>query len=121
MTDRQKAMHDFSLHQDTLLWSRVQTLIAIQSGTLAGTYFLQSSNRPMAIVLMCLGIALTLLLFFIMLHDQIARDQASDDSGVPWTKWARRWYAPLSGGESMCLVYLLLVAADISLLAWVAT
>src|SRR4051812_6947798 len=84
LTDKQKLKHAYGVHQDSLLWSRVQTLIAIQGATIGGTYYSrQYLYGPMLVA--WLGVVLTGLLWIIAERDQIHREQSRKESGVPAT------------------------------------
>lgn len=121
ITDAQKAKHDYSIHQDRLLWSRIQILIAIQSVTVAGTYYLLLTDpkRPDYAVaypwlLTGLGILLTFALWILAERDQLHRDRSLAASGVLATDLTDVGFPFIpSGGTIIRFVILLLVFADI--------
>jgi hypothetical protein len=67
-----RSVLSMALHQDRLLWSRVQLLIAVQGAVLAGSYALRASWLAPAIL--GFGAALTLLLISLVEKDQLDRD-----------------------------------------------
>jgi hypothetical protein len=114
-----KSKDAFALHQDMLLWSRVQTLIAIQGGTLAGIYSLNTGASPNAyvsVLLAGLGLIMTVLLLFIAERDQIARNEAFELTGYSPTLVDPVRYLGIRGKGLVRLVFVILMTADIALL-----
>ncbi len=111
--DAKKAKDAFSIHQDNLVWSRSQTLIAIQGGTLAGAYGLRATPE-LSLPLLGLGLALTVLLWIVVERDQNHRDAAFRQSGLEETpgtgKGVGRWLIRIALG--------LLLASDIYVFCW---
>jgi hypothetical protein len=119
LDDAQKAAkHAYSVHQDQLVWSRVQTLIAVQTGTLAGTYYLgrEPADFTAASLLTALGLFLTALLWVVVERDQLHREKSRIESDVPETKIDPRFPLCLTGGRIIRLVVLVLAYSDILVL-----
>ncbi len=70
------ALISMKIHQDNLLWSRVQILIAIQGAVITGSYFLRTTW--ISYLLLLNGIFLTILLIFLVSKDQNDRDSNND-------------------------------------------
>jgi len=68
-----RAMMAHWIHQDRLLWSRIQTLMALQGAVLAGAFVLRASWLGPALLL--LGAALTTLVLAFTWNDLDDRDQ----------------------------------------------
>ena len=105
LSEAQKsAKHDYSIHQDNLFWSRVQTLMAIQTGTLAGSYYLayeKQDNLEVAWCLTALGVILTALLWIIAERDQLHRHKSLLASEVPETIINPGFPLNLNGGSAV--------------------
>lgn len=110
------AKHDFSMHQDNLFWSRTQTLIAVQGGTLAGAFAVKDYDA-LWLPLLVFGAVLTGLLLATAERDQNDRDLAFQQSRIPRVKQRSRQV----GRILMRLVFGLMFAADFWLLLWIAT
>lgn len=67
-----RALISHYLHQDRLLWSRVQLLVAVQGAVLAGSYSLR--YHWLAIGILSMGVVLTILLILLIEKDQRDRD-----------------------------------------------
>ena len=111
--DKQKSKDAYSIHQDNLVWSRSQTLIAIQGGALAGAFSLRS-HLELAWPWLILGAVLTLLLWGIAERDQNQRDAAFKETGLEVTPGSGNGV----GRWLIRVVFLLLLAADIYLFCW---
>jgi hypothetical protein len=76
---------DFWIHQNTLLWSRLQTLAALQVPVLAGCYyFLWINDRSLfALLIAILGASLSVLILLLIKRDVSRRDDMQD------AVWAR--------------------------------
>jgi hypothetical protein len=115
-TEDKKAKHDYSMHQDKLLWSRATLLVAIQGATLSGMYAVRD-DRPVFAWLAGLGIVLTILVVLTMQRDILMGNKAFAESGVPETKLAGhrllkgRYFAFAASG--------LLIASDAALFLYV--
>lgn len=116
MTEREKSKDTFSIHQDNLVWSRTQTLIAIQGGVLAGAYAVQCSLL-LAVPLLLLGIALTVILWIIVERDQDHRDRAFHLSGLRPTR-PPAW---ITGRHLIRVALSLMLFADEYLLIWLVS
>lgn len=68
--------HQEIIHQDSLMWSRAQTLIAIQAGTLAGIYVINDGQWLLKVLLAFLGIVLTSFLIILRELDRSMREDA---------------------------------------------
>jgi len=113
-----QAKHDFSMHQDNLFWSRIETLIAVQGGILAGSYALGQENILLALPLVIAGAFITILLFSIAERDQLMRDQAFRESKVPPTEIVAQWHTPFRGRSLVRAVFIMLLIADLCLSAY---
>jgi hypothetical protein len=71
-----KILVDFNLHQDRLIWSQLQTMIALQGATLAGGYALRGTSLSVIVVL--LGVA-----FLAFLYLYIERLRKNRDINMP--------------------------------------
>ena len=67
-----RALLSHYVHQDRLLWSRVQLLIAIQGAVLAGSYSLR--DHWLAFGILLAGSVITILLILLVEKDQRDRD-----------------------------------------------
>ncbi len=67
-----RACMAYYLHQDRLLWSRTQLLVALQAAVIAAGFTLRGQWGAPA--LMALGATLTVLILILMVIDQRARD-----------------------------------------------
>lgn len=63
----------FAIHQDQLLWSRVQTLIAITAGTISGSYVARGTVGGLSVAV--IGFIATGLLAVLALKDENDRNQ----------------------------------------------
>ena len=100
----------FFLHQDNLMWNRLQTMGVIQIGTLSAAYGLKS-NQVFSICILALGVLLTLCVFFLLKRDEVVRMRLEEQlDGLDYAV-DRKWYAPLKGRE---IAWILLVAIILS-------
>lgn len=105
--------HAYSMHQDSLLWSRIQVLIAIQTGTLTGTfYFGQQDDILYAAMLSGLGLVLTVLLWILAERDQLHREKSLVESGVKATTIAPEFPLSIRGADIIRIVIVLLAYSD---------
>ena len=63
------------LHQDRLLWSRVQLLIAVQGAVLVAGFYIHSENSWLATVIMIAGAMVTIIIFYLVTLDISDRDK----------------------------------------------
>jgi hypothetical protein len=68
-----RALMAYYIHQNQLMWSRVQILIAIQAGVLGGAYTLRKLV-VIDVVMLVFGALLTVFLLFMMRRDEQIRD-----------------------------------------------
>jgi len=104
-------LFSFFIHQDDLMWNRLQTIGVIQIGAL-GSAFGLASTRWFSLSILVLGILLTLVTFFLLKRDELMRMKIEGqlkqfDYSVP-----RVWYAPLKGREATWIITISLLAAD---------
>ena len=126
------------LHQDAILWSRVQVLLAIQAGVLAGAVALRT-NAFVAAAVLLLGAFFTLLLLLLGLKDELDRDinlplldalARRITAAAPFPDLAldlrtpirmasprRPWHVPLRGRTILRFSLILLMVLDVAL-AW---
>lgn len=124
------------LHQDAMMWSRVQLLIAIQAGVLAGSVGLRGNSRLAAAVLL-LGASFTLLIFWLVLKDELDRDvnlplldalarrltdveafkglNLDHDTPIRLAAKRRPWYVPLRGRAILRVSIIVLLVSDVGL------
>ena len=69
-----RALISYYIHQDQLMWNRTQILIAIQGGSLAGSYSLIGKNNWVAFLILLSAVLFTLLLLAVIKRDIDARD-----------------------------------------------
>ncbi|MBI1811645.1 MAG: hypothetical protein HY035_11565 [Nitrospirae bacterium] len=105
----------FYLHQDRLMWSRVQTIVAVQGAVLGATYSLRKYDYFVWCGILALGVMLTVLIFFVMKRDQQVRDEIAEQIGnsfplIPPPKWPA-----LRGRFAIFLIVVILVGTDIAL------
>ncbi len=67
-----RSLMTYYIHQDALLWSRVQWLIALQAGVLTAGF--SQRHNWIGPTIMVLGAILTILILFLLLKDQDDRD-----------------------------------------------
>jgi hypothetical protein len=101
----------FVLHQDNLLWSRLQTMQAIQVASLAAGYSL-AAQKTLALGVVLLGSFLTVLLFGLLKRDELIRDQVMKDYLILDWSAKPRWFAPLRGGTTAWVLLGVLLFAD---------
>ena len=101
----------YCIHQDSLMWSRLQTIGVVQVGALSAAYALQC-EKWLSLSIILLGIMLTLLVFFLLKRDELVRT-ANEKllCGLNFTR-PRRWYAPLKGREVAWIIVGVLLLSD---------
>ncbi len=104
----------FFLHQDNLMWSRLQTMGVIQIGAISSAYALRST-RWLSLSILFFGIVLTLLLFFLMKRDELMRTRIEEQLGALDYRVFRKWYAPIKGSEAAWIIIISLLAVDVIL------
>lgn len=124
------------LHQDAMLWSRVQLLIAIQAGVLGGSTALRS-NSDLAASLLILGAFFTTLLLLLARKDELDRDVnvplldalgqrilaqmplegvvLDPKAPIRLTAGKRPWHVPFRGRTILWLTIALLLVLDLAL------
>ena len=103
----------FVLHQDNLMWSRIQTMQAVQLAGLGGCYALRDTVW-LAISILFLGAMLTVLVFCILKRDQLIRDKLLPASKLDW-RVPLTWYAPITGTQVTWMILIVLLLADMVL------
>lgn len=103
----------FGIHQDRLKWSRVQTFVALQVAVLGGSYSISARDPALSACMLILGMALTILLFFLIQRDQRVRDANICRVTGLQTDPGRIWFSPMRGREVVWVVFLLLILVDI--------
>lgn len=106
------------IHQDSLLWSRLQTMGVIQIGTISAA-FGAKLNVPFSICILVFGLILTLCIFFLLQRDRLDRKKLEELLGKQTEELIystnRRWYVPFQGDEMAWTILILLFIADIAL------
>jgi hypothetical protein len=104
----------FILHQDNLMWSRLQTMQAVQLAGLAAAYALRC-QASLSVAIVSLTALLTLLAFCLLRRDFVIQERILDR--FPQFEWSasRRVHAPLKGREGAWAILALLLAADVYL------
>jgi hypothetical protein len=104
----------YAIHQDNLMWSRLQTLGIVQVAALSGAYALRA-DTGLALSVLALGVVFTMLLLFLLKRDQLMRDKLEEQ--VPDLDYGvhRCWCAPLKGREVASLLFAGLFIVDIVL------
>ena len=64
----------FYAHRDNLMWSRTQIIIAVQAAVIGGAYVLGHRELVLAVCLLLLGVALTIIAMFLMARDEELRE-----------------------------------------------
>ena len=75
--DKEKIAVEFAkvwAEQSKMLWSRLQTVTAIQTGVFAAWYFMRDKNFFLAPATVCLGMFLTTMILLIMQRDTVYLD-----------------------------------------------
>ena len=125
---------DEIIHQDQLMWSRTQWLVAIQAGAFAAMYSVRSECMLVWGVFV-LALLLTVFLLFLVELDRRIRDEKADKppgqgAGVVGPKTRngqmsltrdgknRHYLAPLFGREIFWYSVIALILADIGLLVY---
>ena len=100
------------LHQDNLMWNRLQTIGVIQIAGLGAAYSL-GSQKTLCFLVVAFVVALTLLVFFLLKRDELIRDKI--EKQIPGLDYGvgRKWFAPLKGREVSWAILALLLAGDI--------
>ena len=101
------------MHQNQLIWNRLQTVGVIELATLSGAYtFIKHDSVYSAIII--IGTFLVLLVFNLSIRDTQYREQINrkikDDFSL---NLKRSWYAPLKGTCIMVLFYLTIIAINV--------
>ncbi len=63
------------LHQDRLLWSRVQLVIAVQGAVLIAGFYTRNDNAWLAAAIMIAGAIMTAIIFYLVTLDISDRDR----------------------------------------------
>lgn len=113
----------FIMHQDNLMWSRLQTIAVIQIGALSAAYGLRKTEW-LSLAILGFGLVLTPLTFFLLKRDELCRMKIEEQ--LPQLDWGvdRTWFAPLKGREATWIITGALIVADffmcvIIVLGWV--
>ena len=99
------------LHQDGLMWSRIQTMQVVQLAGLAAAYAVHT--KPwLSFLIVSITALITLLVFGLLRRDWLILIKFSH--GFPELDWSvpRKWYAPLTGRETTWALLTILIAAD---------
>jgi|GEM_PF-1623186 len=101
----------FILHQDNLMWSRIQIMHAVQFAGLAAAYAVDD-KAAVSIAILIVTATLTLLAFCLLRRDRIIQGELLDLH--PQFGWSspRKWHTPLKGSEVAWAYVVLLLAAD---------
>ena len=105
----------FFLHQDNLMWNRLQTMGVIQIGTLSAAYGLKS-NRVFSACILALGVILTLCVFFLLKRDEVVRMRLEEQLDSLDYNVDRKWYAPLKGREIAWILLAAIILSDFMLI-----
>ena len=104
----------FFLHQDNLMWSRLQTMGVVQIGAISSAYALRST-RWLSLSILFLGTVLTLLIFFLMKRDELMRMRIEEQLEALDYRVYRKWYAPIKGREATWVFIIVLLSVDVIL------
>ena len=97
------------LHQNRLLWSRLQTMRLTQIATLGGSYAIKDNFRLVAILTVVFGAILTILIFRLLCIDRkISIKNESLITGIEF-----RHKGCFGGAVVGVLIFLLLLFADL--------
>jgi hypothetical protein len=107
-------MLSFFLHQDNLMWNRLQTIGVIQIAILSSAYGLRSV-KWLSLSILLLGIVLTLIVFFLLKRDELIREKIDKKLGEMDYYVPRKWFAFIKGREATWIITILLLVADIML------
>ena len=107
-------LFSFFLHQDNLMWNRLQTLGVVQIGALSSAYGLRTT-RWLSLCTLVLGFFLTLLIFFLLKRDELIRMKIEKQHDQLEYSVPRVWYAPIKGREATWIIVGGLLAADVIL------
>lgn len=107
-------LFSYFLHQDNLMWNRLQTIGVIQIGALGSAYGL-ASTQWLSLSILVLATILTLVIFFLLKRDELIRIKIEIHLGQFGDSVSRVWYAPLKGREAIWIITICLLAADIIL------
>jgi len=102
----------FILHQDNMMWSRIQTMEAVQLAGLAAAYAVRC-QPALSIAIVSLAAVLTLLVFCLLRRDAMIQTELL--AKFPKLGWSapRKWDAPLKGREVTWIFLAILLTADI--------
>ena len=104
----------FILHQDNLMWSRIQTMAVIQVAAVGAAYALRPTPS-LSIGVLILALVLTFLVFGLLRRDELQRSKVHETlEALNWSV-PRSWYSPLRGGETTWVIFFLLVGVDVLL------
>ena len=105
----------FILHQDNLMWNRLQTIGVIQIGALSAAYGVRNVTW-LSLCILALGIILTILIFFLLKRDELQRMKIEKEfKKLDYHRVDRKWYAPLTGKEIAWILILTLLISDLVL------
>lgn len=118
--DIDKAKDQFSMHQDNLMWSRAQTLIAVQTAVLAGGYGITEAAIGASVLV--LGILLTVAIWLLFERDRAHRESAFERvrPHLQPDESKFRWFEKVKGCFVMRTIFILTLVADFALLCYVA-
>ena len=113
-----EAAMSYFIHQDALMWSRLQVLAVVQLATLSATYYVLESSKStvLPVILLVIGAVMTILVFLLIKRSEAYRDRikkqwlAKQFAGfdVPL-----KWPAVLRGGEVASVILILALIIDI--------
>ena len=111
---KQSSLMSFFLHQDNLMWSRLQTIGVIQISVLSSSYALKS-NCLISFFILLFGIILSVCVFFLFKRDEVIRMKIEKQINILEYHVDRLWYAPLKGREIIWIILISLITADVIL------
>jgi hypothetical protein len=109
-----EAWLSYFLHQDNLMWNRLQTIGVIQIAVWSSAYAVRS-NVWFSICILGFGLALTLIICLLMQRDDDYRRDIEKRLGTLNIDPPKRWCSFLRGESAAFIIYGMILAAYIAL------
>lgn len=113
-----QAAMSYFIHEDALMWSRLQVLAVVQLATLSAAYYNLESGKSTAlpIIILVIGAVMTSLVFCLVKRSEAYRDAIKEE----WLESKFRGFdvplkgaAGLRGGEVAWIIFILALIIDV--------
>jgi hypothetical protein len=121
----QREILSYFLHQNNLMWNRLQTVGVIQIGILGAGYKLRTIP-PLAYITLCFGAILTFLVLLLFNRDNFYRERFRKELCPPLCWKAKKHKYALNGKWIARIMFGILIIADVALImaisrGWIST